>query len=139
MHRLLEGEVGSGKTVIAYLAAVAAAESGHQTALMAPTELLAEQHERTLTRLAAQHATDPLRIERLSASTPRTHADLVRAELAAGGVDLVVGTHAREPHALVVTARPIPRSLGLSLGGDLGLSVLDELPPGRQPVRTVLF
>ncbi|HVH16750.1 MAG TPA: ATP-dependent DNA helicase RecG [Myxococcota bacterium] len=174
MHRLLEGEVGSGKTVVAYLAAVAAAESGHQTALMAPTELLAEQHERTLTRLAAQHATDPLRIERLSASTPRTHADLVRAELASGDVDLVVGTHAlleegvafrslglvvvdeqqrfgvlqraalggkaaHEPHTLVMTATPIPRTLALTLYGDLDLSVLDELPPGRQPVRTVLF
>ena len=169
-----KGEVGSGKTVLAYLAAVAAAESGHQTALMAPTELLAEQHERTLTRLARGLAADPLRIERLSASTPRTHADLVRAELATGGVDLVVGTHAlleegvafrslglvvvdeqqrfgvlqraalggkasHEPHTLVMTATPIPRTLALTLYGDLDLSVLDELPPGRQPVRTVLF
>ncbi|HVN39263.1 MAG TPA: ATP-dependent DNA helicase RecG [Myxococcota bacterium] len=174
MHRLLEGEVGSGKTVLAYLAAVAVAESGHQAALMAPTELLAEQHERTLSRLARGHAADPLRIERLSASTPRTHADLVRAELASGGVDLVVGTHAlleegvgfrslglvvvdeqqrfgvlqraalgdkaaHEPHTLVMTATPIPRTLALTLYGDLDLSVLDELPPGRQPVRTLLF
>jgi ATP-dependent DNA helicase RecG len=174
MHRLLEGEVGSGKTVLAYLAAVACAESGHQTALMAPTELLAEQHHRTLTRLAEGHAADPLRIERLTASTPRTHADAVRAELATGGVDLVVGTHALleagvtfrslglvvvdeqhrfgvlqraalggkapvEPHTLVMTATPIPRTLALTLYGDLDLSVLDELPPGRQPARTLLF
>ncbi len=173
MHRLLEGEVGSGKTVLAYLAAVAAAESGHQTALMAPTELLAEQHQRTLLRLAEGHAAS-LRIERLTASTPRTHADAVRAELASGAVDLVVGTHALleagvafrslglvvvdeqhrfgvlqraalggkaalEPHTLVMTATPIPRTLALTLYGDLDLSVLDELPPGRQPVRTLLF
>jgi ATP-dependent DNA helicase RecG len=174
MHRLLEGEVGSGKTVLAYVAAVATAESGHQTALMAPTELLAEQHQRTLLRLAEGHAADPLRIERLTASTPRTHTDAVRAELASGGVDLVVGTHALleacvafrslglvvvdeqhrfgvlqraalggkaalEPHTLVMTATPIPRTLALTLYGDLDLSVLDELPPGRQPVRTLLF
>ena len=174
MHRLLEGEVGSGKTVLAYLAAVAVAESGHQTALMAPTELLAEQHQRTLLRLAEGHARAPLRVERLTASTPRGHADAVRAELAGGGVDLVVGTHALldegvgfrslglvivdeqhrfgvlqraalggkaalEPHALVMTATPIPRTLALTLYGDLDLSVLDQLPPGRKPARTLLF
>jgi ATP-dependent DNA helicase RecG len=170
MSRLLEGDVGSGKTVVAFLAAVAGAESGHQTALMAPTELLAEQHHRTLEKLSAGSA---LRIERLTASQSRTHADAVRAGLASGSVDCVVGTHAllqegvdfrslalvvvdeqhrfgvlqraalsgkgeAQPHTLVMTATPIPRTLALTLYGDLDLSVLDELPPGRSPVTTRL-
>ena len=172
MSRLLEGDVGSGKTVLAFLAAVAASESGQQTALMAPTELLAEQHHRTLEKLdAGGH----LKIERLTASQSRTHADAVRAGLESGGVDLVVGTHAllqegvvfrslglvvvdeqhrfgvlqraalsgkadseALPHTLVMTATPIPRTLALTLYGDLDLSILDELPPGRQPVHTLL-
>ncbi len=176
MQRLLEGDVGSGKTVIAFLAALAVAEAGHQTALMAPTELLAEQHARTLQRLAA--ATGPeagLRVRLLTSSLARADAEAVRRELAAGEADLVVGTHAliqesvafrslglvvvdeqhrfgvRQraalsakgeasgvPHTLVMTATPIPRTLALTVWGDLDLSVIDELPPGRQPVRTVL-
>ncbi len=177
MQRLLEGDVGSGKTVIALLAAIAVAEAGCQTALMAPTELLAEQHERTLRRLVeASAASAPLRIALLTASVPRAAAESVRAQLAAGELDLVVGTHAlvqegvgfrrlalvvideqhrfgvRQraalarkaekdliPHALVMTATPIPRTLALTLYGDLDLSILDELPPGRRPVRTLLF
>jgi ATP-dependent DNA helicase RecG len=177
MQRLLEGDVGSGKTVVAWLAAVAVAEAGAQSALMAPTELLAEQHERTLRRLAqASRGAPPLRVALLTASLPRAAADEVRAKLAAGEIDLVVGTHAlvqeavafhrlafvvvdeqhrfgvrqrlalarkaeaeRTPHTLVMTATPIPRTLALTLYGDLDLSVLDELPPGRTPVRTLLF
>jgi len=177
MQRLLEGDVGSGKTVIALLAAVAVAEAGCQTALMAPTELLAEQHERTLRRLVAPSTrAAPLRIALLTASVPRAVAEQVRAQLAAGELDLVVGTHALvqeavafhrlalvvideqhrfgvrqraalarkaekdlTPHALVMTATPIPRTLALTLYGDLDLSILDELPPGRRPVRTLLF
>jgi ATP-dependent DNA helicase RecG len=173
MSRLLEGDVGSGKTVVAFLAAVAASESGHQTALMAPTELLAEQHHRTLSKLdAGGH----LKIERLTASQSRTHAEAVRAGLVSGGVDCVVGTHAllqegvefrslalvvvdeqhrfgvlqraalsgksddaALPHTLVMTATPIPRTLALTLYGDLDLSVLDELPPGRLSVHTHLL
>lgn len=170
MSRLLEGDVGSGKTVVAFLAAVAGAESGAQTALMAPTELLAEQHHRTLVGLArGSH----LRVERLTASQTRGHSDAVRAGLADGSIDCVVGTHALlqegvefrnlglvvvdeqhrfgvlqraalsgkgdvQPHTLVMTATPIPRTLALTLYGDLDLSVLDELPPGRQPVKTRL-
>ena len=173
MSRLLEGDVGSGKTVLAFLAAVATAESGHQTALLAPTELLAEQHHHTLTRLVGSG--DHLRIQLLTASQSRTHADAVRAELATGRVDCVVGTHAllqegvrfrslalavvdeqqrfgvrqraalsaraddAQPHVLVMTATPIPRTLALTLYGDLDLSMLDELPPGRLPARTVLM
>jgi ATP-dependent DNA helicase RecG len=173
MNRLLEGDVGSGKTVVAFLAAVAVAESGHQSALMAPTEILAEQHARTLRALAAS---SELRVALLTASSPRAEADRVRAELAQGSVDLVVGTHAllqegvafhrlafavideqhrfgvrqraalaakaaeaKPPHVLVMTATPIPRTLALTAYGDLDLSVLDEMPPGRTPVRTLLL
>jgi ATP-dependent DNA helicase RecG len=174
MNRLLQGDVGSGKTVLAALAAVAAAESGQQAALMAPTELLAEQHARTLRTLLA--GVPRVRTALLTASVPRAEADAIRAALAAGELDLVVGTHAlfqsevrfarlalvvideqhrfgvRErqalagrgarglhPHVLVMTATPIPRSLALTLYGDLDLSVIDALPPGRTAARTVLL
>jgi ATP-dependent DNA helicase RecG len=175
MNRLLEGDVGCGKTVVAFLAALGVAESGHQTAIMAPTELLAEQHARTLSHLAAAGAAG-LRRALLTASLPRPRADAVRREIAAGDVDLAIGTHAllqesvdfrslalvvideqhrfgvrqraamalktpegRSPHTLVMTATPIPRTLALTLHGDLDLSVIDELPPGRSPTRTLLF
>ena len=173
MNRLLEGDVGSGKTVLAYLAAVAVAESGHQTALMAPTELLAEQHFRTLSQLETEGS---LVVELLTSSSGAARAAEVRRGLAEGEVDLVVGTHAllqeevelrsrglvivdeqhrfgvrqraalrgearapEAPHMLVMTATPIPRSLAMTLHGDLDLSVIDELPPGRLPVRTLLL
>ena len=177
MHRLLQGDVGSGKTVVAFLAAVAVAESGYQTALMAPTELLAEQHARTLQRLVAgAEATRRLRVALLTASLSGAEAAATRRQLAAGGIDLVVGTHAlvqesvefhrlalavvdeqhrfgvlqraaltakakegRSPHILVMTATPIPRTLALTVYGDLDLSVIDELPPGRTPARTLLL
>jgi ATP-dependent DNA helicase RecG len=171
MSRLLQGDVGSGKTAVAALAAVAVAEAGAQTALMAPTEILAEQHAATLRTLVPG-----LRMALLSASVPRAEAAAIRARLAAGELDLVVGTHALvqedvrfarlalaivdeqhrfgvlqraalaagapaglEPHVLVMTATPIPRSLALTLFGDLDVSVIDELPPGRAPARTVLL
>ncbi len=173
MSRLLQGDVGSGKTAVAWLAAVAAAASGLQTALMAPTELLAEQHHRSLARL---DAAGTLRTALLTSSRTKSEAKATRDALAAGEVDLVVGTHAlvqdevrfaalglaivdeqhrfgvrdratlaakgrpgEEPHVLVMTATPIPRSLALTLYGDLELSVIDELPPGREPVRTILL
>jgi ATP-dependent DNA helicase RecG len=177
MNRLLEGDVGSGKTVVAYLAAVAAAESGHQTALMAPTELLAEQHARTLRRLVeSADGESRLRLALLTASQSRARVQAVLQELADGQVDLVVGTHAllqervdfrslalaiideqhrfgvlqraalaaksqggRVPHILVMTATPIPRTLALTVFGDLDLSVIDEMPPGRTPVRSILL
>ena len=176
MNRLLEGDVGCGKTVVAYLAAAAVAESGYQSALMAPTELLAEQHERTLCALArAAGDTGGLRIARLTASVPSDEAARIRSALAAGDVDLVVGTHAliqesvnfralafavideqhrfgvaqraalaakaahgNVPHTLVMTATPIPRTLALTLYGDLDLSVIDALPPGRAKTETLL-
>jgi ATP-dependent DNA helicase RecG len=180
MNRLLQGDVGSGKTAVAFLAAVAVAASGRQTALMAPTELLAEQHARTLERLAADAPPlvggRPLAITLLTSSLPRSEASRRKRALAEGEVDLVVGTHAlvqedvsfaslalgivdeqhrfgvrqrqalaektrdgRVPHTLVMTATPIPRTLSLTLYGDLDLSVIDELPPGRQPVQTHLL
>ncbi len=174
MNRLLQGDVGSGKTAVAFLALLSAAESGQQGALMAPTELLAEQHERSLRRLAAAGGeTTALRSALLTASVPRRDAEERRRALAAGGLDLVVGTHAllqegvrfanlgfavideqhrfgvlqraalsagrsdgRAPHMLVMTATPIPRTLALTLYGELDVTVLDELPPGRTPVVT---
>jgi len=175
MQRLLQGDVGSGKTAVAFLAACAVARAGAQTALMAPTELLAEQHERTLRRLAGEgdgRGPALLRIGLLTASTPRARAAEVRAAAASGALDLAVGTHALvqgdvafarlglvvvdeqhrfgvlqraalagkatgpAPHQLVMTATPIPRTLALTVYGDLDLSVVDELPPGRRPVTT---
>jgi ATP-dependent DNA helicase RecG len=171
MSRLLQGDVGSGKTAVAALAAVAVAEAGAQTALMAPTEILAEQHAATLRTLVPG-----LRTALLTGSTPRAEASTIRTRLAAGELDLVVGTHALvqddvrfarlalavvdeqhrfgvlqraalaarapaglEPHVLVMTATPIPRSLSLTLFGDLDVSVIDELPPGRTPASTELL
>ncbi len=174
MNRLLQGDVGSGKTAVAFLAALAAADSGYQAALMAPTELLAEQHARTLRRLSRTGKSDELlRVALLVSSLSRSEESRVRRELAAGRVDLVVGTHAlvqeqlsfarlgmaivdeqhrfgvlqrqalaaktvgdAVPHVLVMTATPIPRTLSMTLYGDLDLSIIDELPPGRSPVET---
>ena len=175
MSRLLQGDVGSGKTVVAALAAVAAAAQGCQTALMAPTELLAEQHARTLRSLLDAGAPE-LRTALLTASVPKPEARELKERLATGEIDLVVGTHAlvqedvtferlavvvvdeqhrfgvlqrqaladkapgeMQPHTLVMTATPIPRSLAMTVYGDLDVSVIDELPPGRSPVRTALL
>ncbi len=169
MARLLQGDVGSGKTIVAALAALVALEAGAQVALLAPTEILAQQHGATLERLLEP---TPYRPAVLVGSLPARAKQQIREELAAGTVRFVVGTHAlleddvvfprlglvvideqhrfgaaqrqtlvekgSSPHILVMTATPIPRSLALSLYGDLDLSVIDELPPGRTPVRTVI-
>ncbi|MGC8916329.1 MAG: ATP-dependent DNA helicase RecG [Thermoanaerobaculum sp.] len=169
MARLLQGDVGSGKTVVAALAALVVLASGLQVAFLAPTEVLAQQHAATLTRLFAP---TPLPVLVLTGSLPASEKERVRTVLASGNPVLVVGTHAlleeavafprlglaivdeqhrfgtsqrqklvekgTSPHLLVMTATPIPRSLALSLYGDLEVSVLDELPPGRKPVRTVI-
>ncbi len=168
MNRLLQGDVGSGKTIVATLAILAAVESGYQAAFMAPTEILAEQHLMTLRNLL-----DPLqvRVELLTNSIRSKARESLHAATADGTVDCVVGTHAlvqegvrfrrlglcvvdeqhrfgvaqratlrskgEGPDVLVMTATPIPRTLALTLYGDLDLSVLDELPPGRKPVVTV--
>jgi len=177
MNRLVQGDVGSGKTAVAILAAVAVAACGGQTALMVPTELLAEQHFRTLTNMIESGGGGiPLRVGLLTASLPRAEIKQVRGLLAMGEIDFVVGTHAlvageiefkdlvlsivdeqhrfgvmqraalsearpdgRFPHRLVMTATPIPRSLAMTLYGELDLSVIDELPPGRKPIETILL
>jgi len=169
MARLLQGDVGSGKTIVAVLAAVVVMGSGHQVALLAPTELLAQQHFDTLVRFLRS---TPYAPELLIGSLPGREKESVRGRLGSGAARFVVGTHAliedtvvfdrlglavideqhrfgvaqrqalldkgQAPHLLVMTATPIPRSLALSLYGDLDVSVLDELPPGRTAVRTVL-
>lgn len=169
MSRLLQGDVGSGKTVVALFSMLLAVESGHQAALMAPTELLAEQHARRLAgMLEGAETTVSLLTGGLSAGERRR----VLEGLASGSLPLVVGTHAliqeavefrslglvvvdeqhrfgvrqrmalgdREPRPdmLVMSATPIPRSTAMALYGDLDLSVIDELPPGRRPVQTLL-
>jgi len=168
MNRLLQGDVGSGKTIVATLAILAAIESGFQAAFMAPTEILAEQHLMTLRGLLG-----PLdvRVELLTNAVRSKARESLQAATADGTLHCVVGTHAlvqegvrfrrlglcvvdeqhrfgvaqratlrgkgERPDALVMTATPIPRTLALTLYGDLDLSVLDELPPGRKPVVTV--
>ena len=168
MSRLLQGDVGSGKTVVAAGALVAATEAGYQGALMAPTEVLAQQHHHTLETLLAPF---DLRVELLIGSMKRTAKREVWAATAAGEVDVLVGTHAliqdegrfhnlgvvivdeqhrfgvrqrttlREkgynPDMLAMTATPIPRTLALTVYGDLDVSVIDELPPGRQHIKTM--
>lgn len=167
MHRLLQGDVGSGKTVVALFAAMLALENGYQAAVMAPTELLAEQHARTFTTLMAPLGHAPVLVTgSLSARERKTAA----ARLTSDEAVLVVGTHAlvqegtkfaklglavideqqrfgveqrnalgkkgARPDVLLLSATPIPRSLALTLYGDLDVSVLDERPPGRLPVTT---
>ncbi len=176
MSRLLQGDVGSGKTAIAAAAMFIAAQSGRQAAIMAPTEILAEQHYKNLTQLYApinQHAIPhPLNVRLLTGSTPPSERATILAEMADGRANIVVGTHAliqetvnfhdlalavvdeqhrfgvaqraalrqkgrsANPHVLVMTATPIPRTLALTVFGDLDLSVIDQLPPGRQPIET---
>jgi ATP-dependent DNA helicase RecG len=167
MNRLLQGDVGSGKTVVAALAILTAVESGFQAALMAPTEILAEQHLMTLT-----HLLDPLAVEvaLLTNAVKGKARERTLAGVAAGEIACVVGTHAlvqeavrfrrlgvavvdeqhrfgvhqratlkrkgESPDVLVMTATPIPRTLALTLYGDLEVSVIDQLPPGRKPVVT---
>ncbi|HYV18546.1 MAG TPA: ATP-dependent DNA helicase RecG [Verrucomicrobiae bacterium] len=169
MNRLLQGDVGCGKTMVALLAALLVAENGLQAAFMAPTEILAEQHHRLFTRLL-QGRGQPVGL--LTASVTGPARRQVLAGLASGALKLVVGTHALaeeevrfqalrlvvideqhrfgvaqrarlrgkgdHPDVLVMTATPIPRSLALTLYGDLDVSVIDALPPGRRPVATVV-
>ncbi|MDQ2930652.1 MAG: ATP-dependent DNA helicase RecG [Gemmatimonadota bacterium] len=169
MHRLLQGDVGSGKTIVALFAMLLAIENGHQSALMTPTELLAEQHARTFEKLLAPLGVAVLLVTgSLSAAERRVAA----ARMASGEPMVVVGTHAlvqgdtkfaklglavideqhrfgveqraalgakgARPDVLLLSATPIPRSLALTLYGDLDVSVLDERPPGRLPVTTAL-
>ncbi|MBI2887888.1 MAG: ATP-dependent DNA helicase RecG, partial [Chloroflexi bacterium] len=185
MSRLLQGDVGSGKTVIAAAALVLAVAAGYQGALMAPTEILAEQHYRGLSRLFGQpdfmalaalplpyleRLGRPLRLGLLTGSLRARDKEELRSATAAGALDILVGTHAliqeevaflrlalavideqhrfgvaqratlrqksAHPHVLVMTATPIPRTLALTMYADLESSVIDQLPPGRQPIQT---
>ena len=169
MNRLVQGDVGSGKTMVAAAAAYCAARNGAQTALMAPTEILAEQHFASLSALFAPLGVS---VALLTGSMTGKQKKDVRERIAAGEVQVVIGTHAllsestrfdnlglvitdeqhrfgvgqrsrlsakgEDPHLLVMSATPIPRTLALILYGDLDVSVLDELPPGREPVDTFL-
>jgi len=170
MHRMVQGDVGSGKTVVALFAMLLAAESGYQATLMAPTELLAEQHHRTIRGLVEAAGVE-VGVELLTGRLGAAERRRVLERVAGGQAQLVVGTHALiqesvrfarlglvvvdeqhrfgvrqrmalgeqgRPDVLVMSATPIPRSMALTLYGDLELSLLDEVPPGRTPVKTVL-
>jgi ATP-dependent DNA helicase RecG len=169
MNRLLQGDVGSGKTIVAVQAAVVAIENGYQAAIMAPTEILAEQHTRSITNMLRGTR---YRLELLTGSITGARKKGAIESIASGEVDLVVGTHALiqegvtfhklgfvvideqhrfgvlqraelikrgySPDVLVMTATPIPRSLAMTIYGDLDVSIIDEMPPGRKPIITRL-
>jgi ATP-dependent DNA helicase RecG len=174
MNRLLQGDVGSGKTIVAVLAALLAADNGFQACLMAPTEILAQQHYQGISELL-HPLTDAsglhFRVALLTGSTPKSKRQVLLQELERGEIHLLIGTHALiepavkfsalglaiideqhrfgvaqraalwnkhaiPPHVLVMTATPIPRTLAMTVYGDLDISVLDELPPGRKPIKT---
>jgi len=174
MNRLLQGDVGSGKTVVALAAMLAAAADGGQSVIMAPTEVLAEQHYRSITGMLAPfesaHPDRRFPAHLLTGSVPAGQREPLYQEISSGGARLVIGTHALiqeavefndlrlviideqhrfgvqqrtmlrnkgyNPHVLVMSATPIPRSLALTVYGDLDLSVIDEMPPGRQLIAT---
>ena len=169
MNRLVQGDVGSGKTMVAAAAAYMAIQNGHQAAMMAPTEILAEQHYASLSKLLMPLG---ISVSLLTGSLTPKQKKTVREAIASGQTQLIVGTHAlvseatvfhdlglvitdeqhrfgvaqrsalagkgQDPHLLVMSATPIPRTLALLMYGDLEVSVLDELPPGREPVDTFL-
>ncbi|MGC4039719.1 MAG: ATP-dependent DNA helicase RecG [Flavobacterium sp.] len=169
MNRLLQGDVGSGKTIVALMAMLIALDNGFQSCLMAPTEILANQHFNGLTELAKDLN---INIKILTGSTKTADRKIIHDELENGTLHILIGTHALledkvqfrnlglaiideqhrfgveqrsklwhkndiPPHVLVMTATPIPRTLAMSLYGDLDISVIDELPPGRKPIQTV--
>ncbi|MBQ4507302.1 MAG: ATP-dependent DNA helicase RecG [Paludibacteraceae bacterium] len=171
MNRLLQGDVGSGKTLVALLCALLATDNGYQTCIMAPTEILANQHLQTVSEFL--RGTD-VRVELLTGSTTKRQRETLHADLRAGAINILIGTHAlledevqfanlglciideqhrfgvaqraklwakniRPPHILVMTATPIPRTLAMTVYGDLHVSVIDELPPGRKPVQTLHY
>jgi RecG-like helicase len=171
MNRLLQGDVGSGKTLVALMSMLIALDNGYQACLMAPTELLANQHFATISRMLSGM---PVQIDLLTGNTKKTQRRQLHENLAAGELHILIGTHALIedtvifsklglviideqhrfgveqrarmwskspvlPHILVMTATPIPRTLAMTLYGDLDYSVIDELPPGRKPVKTYHF
>lgn len=169
MNRLLQGDVGSGKTLVALLCSLIAVDNGYQTCIMAPTEILAEQHLETIRSMLRGM---DLRVELLTGMVKGKRREALLADLVTGQIHILIGTHAViednvlfshlgfviideqhrfgvaqraklwqknavPPHVLVMTATPIPRTLAMTLYGDLDVSVIDELPPGRKPVQTV--
>ena len=171
MNRLLQGDVGSGKTVVALLSMILAVDNGFQACMMAPTEILARQHYATIVKMVGDIG---LRVAVLTGTTKAKERREILSALAAGEIDILIGTHAlledrvqfaalgfvvideqhrfgveqrsrlwtknnNPPHILVMTATPIPRTLAMTLYGDLDVSVIDELPPGRKPIKTVHY
>lgn len=169
MNRLLQGDVGSGKTLVALMSMLIALDNGYQTCLMAPTEILASQHCETIRQFLGDM---PIRVELLTGSVKGKKREAILKGVTLGEVHILIGTHAvledtvnfaslgmvvideqhrfgvaqraklwgkntRPPHVLVMTATPIPRTLAMTLYGDLDVSVIDELPPGRKPIRTI--
>ena len=170
MNRLLQGDVGSGKTIVAFMTMLIAIDNGYQACIMAPTEILASQHYDTISAMAAKIG---VTCALLTGSTRKKERDVIHAGLIDGTLQLLIGTHALieetvqfhnlglavideqhrfgvaqraklwkknaiAPHVLVMTATPIPRTLAMTVYGDLDVSVIDELPPGRKPVTTLL-
>lgn len=171
MNRLLQGDVGSGKTIVALLTALIALDNGYQACIMAPTEILANQHYDTISSLVAPL---DITVKLLTGSTKKKEKEEILSDLANAGINIIIGTHAlieenvnfsnlgyviideqhrfgvaqraklwnknvSPPHVLVMTATPIPRTLAMTVYGDLEVSVIDELPPGRKPVTTKLL
>ncbi len=171
MNRLLQGDVGSGKTLVALMGMLIALDNGYQAALMAPTEILATQHYNTLSQMIKGL---DINLRLLTGSTKKSERDIIHQGLLEGSLHILVGTHAlieevvqfkklgfviideqhrfgvaqraklwkksdQPPHVLVMTATPIPRTLAMTLYGDLDVSVLDEMPPGRKPIKTLHF
>ncbi|RME15598.1 MAG: ATP-dependent DNA helicase RecG [Bacteroidetes bacterium] len=168
MNRLLQGDVGSGKTIVAVFAALFAIDNGYQVAMMAPTEILAQQHYTNISRLLKNL---PINVQLLTSSTSKKERKIIHEQLLSGNLHFLIGTHAliednvqfhklglaiideqhrfgvaqrakiqtkgdTPPHVLVMTATPIPRTLAMTIYGDLDVSILDELPPNRKPVIT---
>ncbi len=170
MNRLLQGDVGSGKTLVAIMSMLIAVDNGFQACIMAPTEILATQHYQTIFPLLEKIG---VKVSLLTGSTKKSERDIIHRELLSGELSILIGTHAviedtvnflnlgmvvideqhrfgvaqraklwskslNAPHVLVMTATPIPRTLAMTVYGDLDVSIIDELPPGRKPVNTVL-
>jgi ATP-dependent DNA helicase RecG len=171
MNRLLQGDVGSGKTMVALMSMLIGADNGFQSCLMAPTEVLAMQHYNSISRFVSGINAE---VALLTGSTKRSERNRIEKGLLDGSIDILIGTHALieenvkysslglviideqhrfgvaqraklwqksecPPHVLVMTATPIPRTLAMTLYGDLDVSVIDEMPPGRKPIRTMTF
>ncbi len=169
MNRLIQGDVGSGKTLVAFMSMLMAIDNGYQACMMAPTEILATQHYETIRELSFGLG---INVVLLTGSSRKAHREKVHQQLLTGDIHIIIGTHAlledivrfdnlgmavideqhrfgvaqrarlwaknkRPPHVLVMTATPIPRTLAMTLYGDLDVSVIDELPPGRKPIQTV--